>query len=766
MKKMMLSILIILFYTLTALSGCSDKKESLSSPGKTTEAEQTPGTDTAVPPPSRNEAMAVFITGEVLVSDEGSSDRIDLEIGDVLTAGMNLEVGEGSYCELEFPDKAVIRIQEKTELSLSAILNESGKTGISLGLNKGTVLCRVNKLVKGEGFQIKTESSVAGVRGTEFLVTVDEQKSATLAVREGAVRFYPASLHPEVWESGEDEILAGLDKALPLIEAGKEMSISLGQSDEIADMAAELEENIRTGDDAAVESAETLKSYLLDELRGREKPLSDENRETLEQIDEIHEAGIAEGVEEPILIPLTIRTEPAEAEMLLDGRASGSTEVSMLLNEGESVQAEARLIGYRPVREELSAVRDKENLVTLKLIKIPPQSVTVQVSPGSAQISEAGTAPVTGELRLDVEYTETRTLTLAAPGYNRQQLTLKGDEALEKTYQIDLIPEIHRNYRPSTTAVIGVAASGDLTVSADRDGTLTAMDGIKKIWSLTTINTDNQTSLPVSAGDRIAFSGQNEFILAEGSSGRQLASLSLDLPDKHIFGRRVVEAGDILIFPGNEALKLYSKSDGSLLREVAIPGGSRMYPLYDGKRLYIVNLQGELLAMGLDGEIQDRLTTGASQMIGVSLIQNGEKAFFGDKKGKVFAVSLNPLRLLWTKDAAASGKVVFSDTLCTAEGGVFAYYRGRLYGFDTENGTPLFSPRSGLTTPPMSYGGYLYAGGGEQGVMVIDPPSGETVKTIALEEHQPLSYLSPVNGRIAVPCDDGWVYEINPLVRY
>jgi len=59
-----------------------------------------------------------------------------------------VKVGAASSCELQLASTAVV--------SLAMLSLALGKVRVELGLDLGTLICKVNALVTGERFQVKT----------------------------------------------------------------------------------------------------------------------------------------------------------------------------------------------------------------------------------------------------------------------------------------------------------------------------------------------------------------------------------------------------------------------------------------------------------------------------------------------------------------------------------------------------------------------------------------------------------------------------------
>ena len=88
--------------------------------------------------------------------------------------------GADGYCEIQMGDIAVVRMEADSILELQSL--NTGETGsrVAVDLENGTVLCKVKKLLDEDSFQVKTNTVVCGVRGTQFSVSADSEAVDTV----------------------------------------------------------------------------------------------------------------------------------------------------------------------------------------------------------------------------------------------------------------------------------------------------------------------------------------------------------------------------------------------------------------------------------------------------------------------------------------------------------------------------------------------------------------------------------------------------------
>ena len=121
------------------------------------------------------------ITGEVMVKSAGPGSWAPAKVGDVLNEGSFLKTGALSRAvvNVDGGQTAVVDVSEKSLVSFATLIKDSA-TGMKktlLDLSIGQVLIKAEKLDTPDSkFEVKTPTSVVGVRGTKFSVKVDALK--------------------------------------------------------------------------------------------------------------------------------------------------------------------------------------------------------------------------------------------------------------------------------------------------------------------------------------------------------------------------------------------------------------------------------------------------------------------------------------------------------------------------------------------------------------------------------------------------------------
>lgn len=277
----------------------------------------------------------VYLEGFATLIHEGES--LEAETGLFLETGDSLKVENDSYCEIQVGQISQVSLEGGTILSVDRNLYAGTSTQARLNLEEGSILCKVQKLTGEDRFQVKTESTTCGVRGTEFMVSADKESGEThLAVVEGSVALTPSDVD---WDDIKDNALekneslqTSLDKmeeAFPVVQAGEEIRIEKEQMNPLA-------EELKKTEILLQENPEEIGAELeaqISEIRRqneplRRKPLGEESLQKARELRSRPEtsnrpqvAVIEEEMDNPVIIkeekdvqevqPVTPETPPA-----------------------------------------------------------------------------------------------------------------------------------------------------------------------------------------------------------------------------------------------------------------------------------------------------------------------------------------------------------------------------------------------------------------------------------------------------------------------
>ncbi|MFW5768764.1 MAG: FecR family protein, partial [Spirochaetota bacterium] len=503
-----------------------------------------------VVPPELDEGIITYFTGDVFILEGG--EWWEAEIGETLTRDDGIKTEASSYCEIQFGETAVVRVQENTEISVRNIGLKAGEAQVGLEMKQGSVLSKVQKLSGSDRFEVRTQTAVCGVRGTEFSVSSDIGGKTRLAVREGAVSVLPATVdigrlkEQTAGKSGAAErLIDEIERSAPIVEADREIDIDESLVRETEETAGEIEQAVREIGAAEDERQTAEKVENLQQAVERTKQvvargmtptkqISRETREALEEIDEIRILRIVpeEETSRPALIRLSVNVQPKDAVIELDGERVGLGNFSGLYPEGINLSFRLSSPGYREhilnvlTGADTSKADEKEPAAeTEPSGEIEVRSVTVEASPGDAVITINGGRAGIGRASSQFEEGSEITIGVERKGYEPRILNVTVGEG-RNSHSVRLEPKtVQTDVRITDAPLVGRVTSGAGGLfAADRKGQLIAanLDGDVR-WRIETANTPNENSYPVLIGNLVYFSGAKELVIVEAASGDVLA---------------------------------------------------------------------------------------------------------------------------------------------------------------------------------------------------------------------------------------------------
>ncbi len=134
-----------------------------------------------------------------------------LKVGAKVANGATVKTAANSMIVLAYVDGTHLKVKENTELVIHAE-DSAAKSSNWVDLIRGALYSSVAKQQQGHQFQIKTQTAVAGVRGTEFFTAIGEHDAFWLCVEDGAV---------DVTPEGSEKVISVPKGLGVLIEKGK-----------------------------------------------------------------------------------------------------------------------------------------------------------------------------------------------------------------------------------------------------------------------------------------------------------------------------------------------------------------------------------------------------------------------------------------------------------------------------------------------------------------------------------------------------------------
>lgn len=133
-------------------------------------------------------AIVVFNVGDnVIQKPDGTVTFITL--GTEVKGGDTIKTNDRGKVDIQFMTGTSIRVAPSTVLTIDALIKQSevrDHNYIRITLPAGKLFANVNKINKKDEFKILTPTTIAGVRGTSFIVDVDKGKT-NVKVNSGSV---------------------------------------------------------------------------------------------------------------------------------------------------------------------------------------------------------------------------------------------------------------------------------------------------------------------------------------------------------------------------------------------------------------------------------------------------------------------------------------------------------------------------------------------------------------------------------------------------
>jgi len=154
------------------------------------------------------DARITAVTGEVVVHPAGGGDEVSAEADMPLEEGDRVTTAAGASAEVALDGGSLIALRENTDFTLENTQKSSSIFSVALG----SILAKIQKL-GSQSLSVRTPSSVAAVRGTEFGVDVEGEQS-----------------HVGVFDEGRVEVQGQAGGAPAVLTPNQETSVARGQA--------------------------------------------------------------------------------------------------------------------------------------------------------------------------------------------------------------------------------------------------------------------------------------------------------------------------------------------------------------------------------------------------------------------------------------------------------------------------------------------------------------------------------------------------------
>ncbi len=780
------------------VAACGQKQSNTTAPkeptpasSQTTSATGTIAT-TGTPSSQYLQTQIVYVTGDVTVfaatNGKPADNGVAAEIGMALKPDDRLKVGDKSYCEVQFGELAVTRIEADSDATIGSLSPAGAPPGASVALSVGTVVSRVRKTIEGESFEVRTPAVTCGVRGTQFAVSSGNSGETTLAVSEGSVAVAPPDL--EVEKLNEQARQVGADAAsamekvtasLPTVTAGYQMVITSSEAEvmnrqvqavvgDLQAVAAAPESERKTKLDALTESANTASQKMtvaapapaaLDPAaKARLKPA-----ETME-IKPVPPAQpsaptVAESTnQKPATEAVTAQTP---SEPVQKAPAQTTTRPASAAPQPQIAAAPAAAQPGQPPAATQARQSPAAPPAPPKVAAAPVGDITLSMTPADAIVIVNG-KPIAGT---SPKFPAGSTVTITADrlGFLGTSITRVIREG-NNPVSLRLEPRpIEREIQVSQNLIVAAAAAADGTVYlSDGLGTIHAvLVGTGKVlWSAPTADNPNAASPPVVGGGYVAISGTQEFAVLNAENGQVIYRLALNGATAHPFGQRAVYASGLYYYPDTKGVRVIDPVRGTTVKNFAVPYGVSMTPAISGGLLFAVNQRGELYEINTATSAVDKtVATNALQPVGATMTIHGNLGVFAGRRGTVVCVDLSQGSVLWQKPAASGSgsSPVFSDILAD-DTNAYVYTGSQILVLSLRDGSLAGAALSDAATPPALVDGMLIYGTKNHSLAVVNTSTGTVLYQLPLSG-EASGRPVVVQRRIVVPTTTGATVVVN-----
>ncbi|TAL35989.1 MAG: hypothetical protein EPN93_09320 [Spirochaetes bacterium] len=226
-----------------------------------------------------------FVVGDAFLIMDGKESKAKVE--DAIKEGMKIKTtGDNSSIEIYFGENA-IKVTGNTIVEVKSLSTyvATNNEETSLYVEKGEMFSKISsKLAKGDVYEVKSPTTTAGVRGTEFLLTEDDAKG-NIAVVDGAVEVKnnskPGDKAVVVNQDEEVDVVKGKDMVKKQLSDDKKRRLKILA--DIREMKKEIWEKMRQQREEikkAVEDQRKANKEMLDKQKSEDKARVADQKET------------------------------------------------------------------------------------------------------------------------------------------------------------------------------------------------------------------------------------------------------------------------------------------------------------------------------------------------------------------------------------------------------------------------------------------------------------------------------------------------------
>lgn len=161
-----------------------------------------------------------FVSGQVEV--DGGKGWQKAQLGTIVNEADKIKTGAKGTVIISLKSGATLKLKSDSQITLSAVGNAT-----TIDVGAGSVFSKVDRKLAGQSYQIRAQTMVAAVRGTEFYFAYGMKKKDKpkadmwLCVNEGQVNVVDSSTSSNVDVKAGEGIVIPTDKQIPKPKAYK-----------------------------------------------------------------------------------------------------------------------------------------------------------------------------------------------------------------------------------------------------------------------------------------------------------------------------------------------------------------------------------------------------------------------------------------------------------------------------------------------------------------------------------------------------------------
>jgi len=153
-----------------------------------------------------------FVSGSAEVSRAGKWQK--LALGAMVAEAEQVRTAKAGTLIIALKSGAALKLKPETTLTIA-----TADTNTAIELQGGSVFAKVDKRRSGQSFEIRAQTTVAAVRGTEFFFAYGKKEKSKsdlwLCVNEGRVNVTDGATKSEVDVNAGEGIIVPTDKQIP-----------------------------------------------------------------------------------------------------------------------------------------------------------------------------------------------------------------------------------------------------------------------------------------------------------------------------------------------------------------------------------------------------------------------------------------------------------------------------------------------------------------------------------------------------------------------